>query len=99
MPRELPVMSACFAFCAMAPPSRAVAAKGGGRTPHCNYSGIMRGVGIAHRVGLYYTAGPPIVHPQLESRDLQVGWAEGVGVGREDQCGHSHAKTPAVRSA
>ena len=33
------------------------------------------------------------------TRDLQVGWAEGVGVGEDDQWGHSHAKTPAVRSA
>src|SRR2546426_3607498 len=42
---------------------------------------------------------PAIVHPQLEARDLQVGWAEGVGVGGDNQCGHSQAKTPAVRSA
>src|SRR6267154_1607181 len=56
MPRELPVMSACFAFCAMVPPGRAVAAKDAGRTPRCNYSGIMCAVGIAHRVGSYDAA-------------------------------------------
>src|SRR5436305_14141736 len=51
MPRELPVMSACFPFCAMAPPGRAVAAKDARRTPRCNYSGITCAVGIAHRGG------------------------------------------------
>src|SRR5207245_11551397 len=51
MPRELPVMSAWFLFCAMAPPGRAVAAKDARRTPRCNYSGITCAVGIAHGVG------------------------------------------------
>src|SRR5438046_9449863 len=51
MPRELPVMSACFPFSAMAPPGRAVAAKDARRTPRCSYSGIVCAVGIAHRVG------------------------------------------------
>ncbi len=40
-----------------------------------------------------------IVHPQLEARDAQVGWTQRVGVGENDQWGHSRAKTPAVRSA
>src|SRR5438094_609929 len=107
MPRELPVMSACFPFCAMAPPGRAVAAKDARRTPRCNYSGITCAVGRAADgndepvafpvvLGLRRSA---IVHPQLEARDLQVGWAEGIGVGGKDQWGQSHTKTPAVRSA
>src|SRR6266850_1021500 len=56
MPRELPVMSACFPFFAMNPPGRVVAAKDARGTPPGNYSGIMCAVGIAHRVGFYNAA-------------------------------------------
>src|SRR5437016_3308938 len=114
MPRELPVMSACFPFCAMAPPGRAVAAKDARRTPRCNYSGIVCAVGIAHRVGFDDAAA--LLHEirkrrpldrESEAMLLRQGFGRDVdhqlqlagGVGGKDQWGQSHTKTPAVRSA
>src|SRR2546422_7471434 len=58
MPRELPVINACFPSCAMSPPCGAMAAKDAGRTPTCNHSGIPGRAGAPPRGVISYRTPP-----------------------------------------